>query len=335
MNKQQPLIFNIHRLAMDDGPGLRSTVFFKGCPLACGWCHNPEAIRPEAEMAFFPKLCIDCGACREVCPEGAIDLQGTERLIRARCTGCGRCAEACPATALRRVGTHYPVPDLVALLLRDKIFYQVSGGGVTFSGGEPTLHMDYLEAVLTALSREGIRTAIQTCGHFSPDAFAARILPLVDLVFFDLKVWNSQEHAQFTGSKNNLILDAFCHLNRKAREKIIPRIPLVPGRTATRDNLRALATFLKDQGHTRCELLPYNPGGLEKRRALGMTRPLGLPETLMDQQEEEALRACFARALAGAGICRSEKFFSAGREKRGDFKTRTGGKPCRSISIMR
>lgn len=316
MKEQLPLIFNIHRLAMDDGPGLRSTVFLKGCPLACDWCHNPEAMRPWAEVAFSPKLCIDCGACEETCPEGGIEPQGKERLIRSRCTGCGRCAAACPATALRRVGRHYPVEELVALLLRDKIFYQVSGGGVTFSGGEPTLHLDYLEAALTALSREGIRTAIQTCGHFSPDAFAARILPLVDLVFFDLKIWNSEEHARFTGSKNRRILDTFCRLSREAREKIIPRIPLVPGRTATRDNLQALASFLKDQGHRRCELLPYNPGGLEKRRALGMTPPLDLPETLMDRQEEEELRACFARALDEEEVADRGSFFpQAGRSR--------------------
>ena len=335
MRQQLPLIFNIHRMAMDDGPGLRSTVFLKGCPLACDWCHNPEAMRPEAEVAFFPKLCIDCGACKEACPAEAIDPQGRERLIRSRCTGCGSCADACPATALRRVGTHYPVEDLMALLLRDKIFHQVSGGGVTFSGGEPTLHLDYLEAALTALSREGIPTAIQTCGHFSPDAFTARILPLVDLVFFDLKIWNSAEHARFTGCDNRLILDTFRRLTRKAREKIIPRIPLVPVRTATRDNLLALASFLKEQGHTRCDLLSYNPGGIEKHRAIGMMPPSDLPETLMNREEEETLRDFFIRELAGEKVSRPGKFFPAGRETRGNFKPRQGGEPCRSISIMR
>lgn len=177
MKEELPLIFNIHRLATDDGPGLRSTVFFKGCPLACDWCHNPESMASTAEVAFFSELCIDCGACIAVCPEGAITPVGEDRVIRSRCTGCGSCADACPSNALRRVGIHYPVPDLVALLLRDRIFYKVSGGGVTFSGGEPTQHMDYLEAVLMSLSGEGIHTAIQTCGYFSRPPLSSGFYP--------------------------------------------------------------------------------------------------------------------------------------------------------------
>lgn len=299
MKEQLPLIFDIHRLAMDDGPGLRSTVFLKGCPLACDWCHNPESIVPMAEVAFFSELCIDCGACAAVCPEGAIKPDGENRVIRSQCTGCGSCADVCPSMALRRVGIHYPVQDLVALLLRDRIYYQVSGGGVTFSGGEPTQHMDYLEAALTSLSSEGIHTAIQTCGYFSPDPFIKRILPLVDLVFFDLKIYDPKEHARFSRRENGLILNTFSCLTRVAHGKIIPRIPLIPGRTANRDNLMALAGFLQEQGHRRCDLLAYNPGGIRKRHRIGMTAPLDLPESFLDAGMEEELRDCFACSLAG------------------------------------
>ncbi|MDP2107141.1 MAG: glycyl-radical enzyme activating protein, partial [Desulfobulbaceae bacterium] len=309
MTEGQPLIFNIHRLAMDDGPGLRSTVFFKGCPLSCDWCHNPEAMKTGAEVAFFPKLCLGCGACEKACPEGAIEPERAERLIRARCTGCGRCAEVCPSTALRLVGIYYPVQDLVSLLLRDRIYYQVSGGGVTFSGGEPTLHLDYLETVLATLRSEGIHAAIQTCGYFPVEAFVERILPLVDLVFFDLKLYNPEDHARLTGRDNSMIFDSFTRLTLEAREKIIPRIPLVPGRTATRDNLQALASFVNDHGYGRCDLKTYNPGGLGKRLVIGMPVPVDLPESLMDVKREDELREFFAQSLAGEEVCRAEYFF--------------------------
>ncbi|MGV1099795.1 glycyl-radical enzyme activating protein [Thiovibrio sp. JS02] len=339
MKGQRPLIFNIHRLAMDDGPGLRSTVFLKGCPLACDWCHNPESMRPGPEVAFFPRLCIGCGACRQACPEGAIAPEGEERLLRSRCTGCGLCADACPAAALRRAGNHYPVQELVALLLRDRIYYRVSGGGVTFSGGEPTLHLDYLTEALSALAREGIHTALQTCGHFQAEPFIERLLPLLDLIFFDLKLCDTEAHRRFTGRENRLIHDTFRRLTSKAREKIVPRIPLVPGRTATRANLLALANFLKAQGFRRCELLPYNPGGGEKRRAIGLAPPADLPGTFMDQEEEKSLREFFFRALAGHGADPRKKSFpragsSAGSSRRNLSTTKEGEEPCRSISTM-
>jgi pyruvate formate lyase activating enzyme len=299
MKEELPLIINIHRLAVEDGPGLRSTVFFKGCPLACDWCHNPESSSFTAEVAFISELCIDCGVCSVVCPEGAINPVGSDRVIQATCTGCGCCADACPSTALRRVGIQYPVKDLVALLLRDKIYYEVSGGGVTFSGGEPTQHMDYLEAALTSLSREGIHSAIQTCGYFSPAPFIKRILPLVDVVYFDLKIFDPKEHARFCGRENRLILNTFSKLSQVAHQKIIPRIPMIPGRTANCDNLMALAGFLQEHRYRSCDLLSYNPGTIGKRRRIGKTVPRDLPECFLDAEEEKELRNFFTRALLG------------------------------------
>lgn len=299
MTKQLPLIFNIHRLATEDGPGLRSTVFFKGCPLSCDWCHNPEAKTSWAEVAFFAELCLDCGNCATACPEEAIAPAGINRLIRARCTGCGHCADACPATALRRVGSHYPVPELVDLLLRDRIYYRVSGGGVTFSGGEPTLYLDYLAEVLEALCRENIHTVIQTCGHFAADPFIKRILPKVDLVYFDLKLSKPSEHARYTGKDNILIRETFRKLSKRAQNKILPRIPLIPGRTANRENLLGLAVFLRELGYQHCDLLPYNPGGIGKLRRLDRMVAADLPETFPGTEEEQKLRDLFFSALTG------------------------------------
>lgn len=308
MKERLPLIFDIHRLAMEDGPGLRSTVFFKGCPLACDWCHNPESIKPKAEVAFFPDLCINCGGCVAVCPEGAIGSAGPAGAVgevqvdRIKCTGCGRCADACSSMALRRVGVHYPVEDLMSQLLRDKIFYQVSGGGVTFSGGEPTQYLDYLDAILTKLRREKIPTAIQTCGHFVAAPFIERILPLVDLIYFDLKIYRPDEHIRFIGRDNRLILTTFSQLTEVSKGKIIPRIPLIPGRTSGRENLLALAEFLKKHGYSRCDLLPYNPCCLGKRRRIGMAVPQDLPESFLDKEEEEEFRDFFARSLRGQEV---------------------------------
>ncbi len=299
MTTPLPFIFNIHRLATEDGPGLRSTVFFKGCPLACDWCHNPEAMSAGAEVAVFPELCLGCGNCAAVCKEDAVVIGEGERLNRSRCTGCGLCADACPATALRLVGRQYPVPELVDLLLRDRIYYRVSGGGVTFSGGEPTLYLDYLEEVLEVLRGQGIHTVIQTCGHFAAEPFIKRILPLVDLVYFDLKLGEGKEHARYTGKGNNLIRQTFRMLSRRAKDKILPRIPLIPGRTASRQNLVHLAGFLRELGYKRCDLLPYNPGGIGKWHRLGRMVPADLPESFSEKREEQELRELFTKTLTG------------------------------------
>lgn len=206
---------------------------------------------------------------------------------------------------------------------------------MTFSGGEPTLHMNYLEAALTALSREGIHTAIQTCGYFSPESFIKRILPLVDLIFFDLKLYDPEEHIKFTGRENGLIFNTFRCLTREAREKIIPRIPLVPGRTASRDNLLALASFLQEQGHRRCDLMPYNPCGIGKQRSIGMTAPSDLSESFLEMEEEEELRQFFTRALTEQDGCRFEQLFPQDKARGNFYKTQKGGEPCKSISITR
>jgi pyruvate formate lyase activating enzyme len=298
MAQPLPLIFDIHRFALDDGPGIRTTVFLKGCPLACVWCHNPESMWVERELACYPGHCIHCGSCAAVCPEGTISESPVLQIDRGLCTVCGSCAGSCPATALQTVGKDYPLEELLELILRDRHFFAASGGGVTFSGGEPTLRMEYLAAALQALKAEGLHTAIQTCGLFAYDRFARQVLPFVDLVMFDLKFIDATDHEKYTGQDNSLILENFRRLTRDAGSRVLPRVPLVPGMTATTRNLLGTALFLADLGYRRCDLLPYNPAGIEKRRAIGMDLALELPQSPLSPAEEDGLRKLFQERLA-------------------------------------
>ncbi len=291
-----PVIFHLRRFALDDGPGIRTTVFLKGCPLACIWCHNPESVKVDREIAFYPQLCLRCGDCASVCPTGAI-ADEPERLDRTRCLACGSCADACPATALKSVGMHYPVDKLVELLLRDRIFYETSGGGVTFSGGEPTLHMDYLGAVLQKLKGCGIHTAIQTCGMFDLSDFRKKVLPYLDLIFYDLKIMDPRLHVKYTGKDNRVILQNFTDLMKESSEKVQPRVALVPGITATTGNVKKVAGFLKRVGCADCEALPYNPGGIAKRAALGDSVPPPVSISLLTIEQETRWKSLLRNKL--------------------------------------
>lgn len=304
----RPLIFNIRRFALDDGPGIRTTVFMKGCPLSCIWCHNPESVSPAAEVAFHEDRCIGCGTCREVCPEGAVSAaSGSERINRERCTACGVCTEECPSTALSVIGRECEVDELVERLLEERIFYETSGGGVTFSGGEPTLFMDYTAEVMHRLKSEGIHVAIQTSGMFNLREFTDKLLPHTDLIFFDLKLIDSDRHREFTGRDNGLILENFRHLVMNASIPVVPRIPLVPGITATKQNLADTAAFLREAGCRSAVLLPYNPGGILKAKAVGRSPHPSLPDRMPPVGEEEELKAFFRDRLSGRSTKAMEK----------------------------
>lgn len=298
MMKRQPLIFDMHRFALDDGPGIRTTVFFKGCHLNCSWCHNPESIRAEPEIAYFQDKCILCDACVGSCPEAAITPAVFQRIDRRHCRSCGACADACPTTALKMLGKSYSTDELLALLLRDRRSFEISGGGVTFSGGEPTLAMDYLSEALQAVQAEQLHTAIQTSGMFDYDEFAAKILPYTDLIMYDLKLYDSRQHRRFAGRNNGVILKNFELLTRDASAKLLPRVPLIPGITATRINLLNIASFLAELGHKECVLLPYHQLDIEKRRAIGQGCNQDFLDARLGIEEEQLLREIFNERLS-------------------------------------
>jgi pyruvate formate lyase activating enzyme len=287
-----PLIVDVKRHSLEDGPGIRSVVFFKGCPLRCVFCQNPEAQHAHAEIAFRSDRCVACGACVSACPERAVDLARSGRIDRSHCTACGKCATACPSSALALIGRTYAVDEIVELLMRDEPFYRHSGGGVTFSGGECTMFPDYLGAVAHELRRRGIHTAVETCGEFAGAMFVERLLPHLDLIYFDLKFADSAVHLTHTGRDNRRILDNLALLMLNAPDRVQVRIPLVPGITATEDNLSGLALSLRERGVRRAILLPYNPLGRRMAIALGRPEP-PTPERFMTKEEEASAIAMF------------------------------------------
>ncbi len=275
------LILNVQRLSTEDGPGIRSTVFLKQCPLSCRWCHNPESISPRPELQWFAVRCIGCRGCVTACPRGCIsfapDGVGGVRIDRSRCEGCGTCADECPSNALQILGKRVGVDALVAELLKDRAYYEASGGGVTLSGGEPLAQPGFSTAVLRALREQGISTAVDTCGCTSTEALDA-LLPHADLVLFDMKFLDSAVHKEYTGQSNEVILRnlELVRSTQRAhggRPRLWIRTPLIPGATATAGNLQAIGAWIAghlDGAVERWELCAFNNFCRDQYRRLGI-----------------------------------------------------------------
>ena len=316
MIEERPLIFDIKHFALDDGPGIRTTVFLKGCHLACHWCHNPESMESHSEIAFYAHLCINCGDCQAVCPEDAIRLESTDdRINQGKCTTCEKCVDECPTTALKSIGRYYSVAELLEILKGDYLFYKTSEGGVTFSGGEPTLYMDYVTKVMKELNKLNIHIAIQTSGMFNMSEFKSKLLPYLDLIFYDIKFVDAVLHKKYTGKSNGLILDNFLELARDTSVQIIPRIPLIPEITTTTGNLIKIADFLKNAGCTNYQLLPYNSGGIAKRSHIGKAISSSVTKTMIGREREEKWKKIFAGRFFAMSPTSGEKFEEAMLEK--------------------
>ena len=293
---RQPFIADIKRNSLDDGPGIRSTVFFKGCPLSCSWCHNPECIRAAPELSSRQPSCIDCRDCLSACPNGAIGPLGPLSLDRGRCRRAARCVEQCPAGALEIVGRRYDLDELTGALLRDRSFYRNSGGGVTLSGGEATLYCDYAGALARQLQEASTHVLLETCGHFEWERFAAQLLPHLDAIYFDLKLADPAAHERWCGRDNRLIienLDRLIDQRGTGRPEVLVRIPLVPNLTCTRDNLEAVAELLRTRGAECVALLPYNPMWIPKALALGRPAPEQPGDRWLDADELALAQAVF------------------------------------------
>jgi pyruvate formate lyase activating enzyme len=296
----KPLIVEIKGNSLDDGPGIRSVVFFKGCPLSCAWCHNPECIRRGAELTFDAKKCIGCGACREACPRGALAVANPFYVDRAACDLCFACSAVCPAAALAPAGQEMAVDEIVERVIVDKPFYDNSGGGVTLSGGEPTTSMTFLAELLAALKKRAVHTLIETCGYFDLADFTDLVLPYTDAIYMDLKLIDPGRHRAYCGAGNELILEnlvRLCDRSRSGQFAILPRMPLVPGITDTAENIDAVARFLRAHSIGRLQLLPYNPLWGDKRLKLGLPVPYAADHPLMNWLPHDAIerhRATFA-----------------------------------------
>ncbi len=273
MTDEKGIIFNIQRHSIHDGPGIRTIVFLKGCPLSCRWCSNPESQDFARELAFNPEKCIGCEACLRVCPEGAIRKDGSSLVFsRELCKACGLCAEVCYAEARDMEGSFASADEVVAEVVKDMVFFKRSGGGLTLSGGEPLAQPDFAEAILRRARAAGLHTAVETAGHVPWENFA-RVLPHVDLFLFDVKHADPAKHREYTGADNKLILE---NLEKIVREgaRVIVRTPVVPGFNDTPEDLAAIADIAIAAGVGEMHLLPFHRYGSGKYRLLGKIDPL-------------------------------------------------------------
>lgn len=277
-------VTDIQRFSLNDGDGIRTTVFLKGCNMHCTWCHNPETIAHTNDILFYATNCIGCGKCFSVCPQDAHIIEnGQHKLLRDKCIGCGKCVDTCYAEALRFSSKCMTTEEVMAHIVQDTAYYQYSGGGVTLSGGEVFCQKDFAESIVDACCEKGISVAVETnllhsLGQIMP------ILQKLDFVMFDIKLMDSQQHKKYTGTDNRMILENARELDKLGIPMII-RTPLIPGITDTDENLQAIAAFTA--GLKNCcvyELLNFNPLGDSKYTALDRENPFAKERPLSEER---------------------------------------------------
>lgn len=296
-NQPEAPIFDIQRFSIHDGPGIRTLVFFKGCHLSCKWCQNPESQDASPVIAFYHNRCNSSFECRDVCPEEAI-LSGDFRIDYDKCTSCCKCVEACSYDALRLIGNRMAPQALFSEIMRDQPYYAKNSGGVTFSGGEPTLYPEFINQMLDLCQEQKIHTTIETCGFFSFKTWST-ILPKLDLIYFDLKVMNPPDHKQATGVPNISILKNA----KRLAEMGFPvefRMPLIEGYTDSDENIREIISLLKEMKHSKIHLLKYHNMGETKIDIIqGNQEKLNLPS--YPEEKYETIKANFR--TQGIDVC--------------------------------
>lgn len=285
--EEKAILMDIKRFAVHDGPGLRTTLFLKGCSLKCIWCHNPEGICRETQMAYYAHKCIGCGECVKVCPTGAHQIsEAGHTFDREKCIFCGKCVDVCLGDALTLFGREINVDEAYEIATEDALFYR-DNGGVTISGGEPLLYPDFIRALFTKLKADSIHTAVDTCGNVPWDRFE-KVLPVTDLFLYDIKHIDPDAHKKLTGAENYHISENLKKLS-DVGAKIEIRMPLVPKANDDEKTLRGIGDFLQKLNITKMKVLPYHSMARSKYAALGMSDTMPLVDSPTDEDLQKAV----------------------------------------------